>query len=138
MKNWLKDNPFVDIAIVSVVVAIAFFGGCQVTVQSLLDPQLKVNRTQLEIELNTILATAEMRFKQIDQQELFKRELLNHALLIGQAGTINLYGLIPIAMALLGGGAMADNVRKRKIIRNNITNYVKTVKENSGPSGDSA
>ena len=138
MKAWLKDNPFFDIAIIAVVVVIGFFGGCQVTVQSLLDPTLKVSRAQLEIELQTILATAEMRFRQIDQQEQFRQELLNHALVIGQAGTVNLYGLIPIALSLLGAGAVADNVRKRKIIRSNITEYVKTPKENSGPTGDTA
>ncbi|MBA7543666.1 hypothetical protein ES705_36003 [subsurface metagenome] len=138
MKNWIKDNPFIDIAIVTVVVVLSLFGGCQVTVPSLTEPTQRVTRTQLEIELQTLLDTAEMRFKQIDRQESFRRELLNHALLISQSGTINLYGLIPLALSVLGAGAVADNVRKRKVIRNNLTEYVKTVKENPGPAGDSA
>lgn len=136
MKNWLKDNPFIDIAAIVVVVVAGFFSGCQVTAPSLLDPQVRVSRAQLEIELQSLLATAEMRFDQIAQKETFRRELLNHALVIGQAGQVNLIGLIPIALSLLGAGAVADNVRKRKIINTNLTEYVKTAKKDSGPAGD--
>lgn len=138
MIEWLKDNPFIDTAIVAVVVILGFFGGCQVTVQSLLDPNVKVSRLELENELQTILNTAEIRFRQIDREETLRRELLNHAMLIGQAGTVNLFGLIPIAMSILGAGAVADNVRKRKIIRNNTRTYVETAKKNNSTSGDTA
>ena len=138
MKSWLKDNPFFDIAIVTVVVVLGLFNGCQVTAPSLLDPNLKVTRGELEIELQTLLDKAELRFRQINRQEDFRRELLNHALVISSSGTVNLYGLIPIALSLLGAGAVADNVRKRKIIRSNITDYVKTQKENPSPPGDTA
>ncbi len=136
MKAWLKDNPFFDIAIVAVVVVVGLFNGCQVTAPSLLDPNIKVTRGELEIELQTLLDKAELRFSQINRQEQFRRELLNHALVISSSGTVNLYGLIPIALSLLGAGAVADNVRKRKVIRDNLTNYVKTQKENSGSAGD--
>jgi len=137
MKNWLKENPFIDAAMILAVVAIALLGGCQVTAPSLLNPEIKISRAELEIELQQLLSKAEMRFREIDQQEQFKRELLNHALLIGQSGQVNLVGLIPIALSLLGAGAVADNVRKQKVIRDNLTTYVKTVKENPGSAGDS-
>lgn len=82
-----------------------------------------VSRQELQLELDTYLATAEIRYKQLDQQDELKRQLLDYAVLFAEGGTINPVGAIFTIAALVGIGAEVDNIRKRKIIKSTLTSH---------------
>lgn len=97
---------------------IFYIYGCESKVMSLNGPHL-VSRAILQLELDTYLRTAEIRFAQLDRKDAFKQALFNQALITTQTGTINPYGVIISLLGALGIGATVDNVRKRSALRNN-------------------
>jgi len=124
----LKDNGFLIIAVSLIPVVVAFFYGCQSTVKSVRYPDQRVNRPQLENEIQNYLNEAQNRFDELDQHERIKNLLLEQAFTIAETGTVNPVALLTTFGSLLGMGAIADNVRKRKVIRDNLTTYVENVK----------
>lgn len=101
---------------ISVIIAasmLLWFYGCESTCPSLLDPTSKINRTQLQAELDIIVIKAEAAAVSLDAQDHLKDLLLQQALTAGAAGTVNPLALVTGIAAILGIGAGADNVRKR-------------------------
>lgn len=98
--------------------------GCESVVTSLRDNGKMVTRDELDLELQTYLATAEIRFRQLDRQDSFKRILFEKTAAFAKTGEINPFGLLSTLFAILGVGAIADNVRKRITIRKNLTETV--------------
>jgi len=90
---------------------------CEARVKSLNDPLLNVTRLELQAELDYYLSLAAARFAQLDRQETFQRILFENAVLFSEAGTLNIQGLINTVLAVLGIGALTDNVRKRLDIK---------------------
>lgn len=97
--------------------AIIWFYGCESKVSSLSTPEKQITRAELQTELETLLSSAEIRFAQLDQQDLLKQTLAEQAFLIAQTGAINPLGIATAIMALFGVGATVDNIRKRKEIK---------------------
>jgi len=90
---------------------------CESKVQSLRDPTIKVTRDELRIEVDQFLATAEIRFKNLDRQDEFRELVFNKVLLWSQTGVFNPTGIIPLIVGILGTAAVTDNVRKRLEIK---------------------
>lgn len=85
------------------------------------NPSQKVTRGELQAEIDYYLARAEVRFKNLDQQDQLKKLLLDNALIISQGGTLNPYGLVASIVTILGAGAAVDNVRRRKLDKQKLT-----------------
>jgi len=92
--------------------------GCESKVPSVLYPNLQVTRAELAAEIDSYLALAEIRFTSLDQQDRFKQLLFEQAVLIASGGTINVLGLLTTVGTLFGIGAVVDNRRKAKVIKN--------------------
>lgn len=86
---------------------------CQSTVVSIVNPQLRITRSEMVAEVNSFLAIAESRFEDLDRQDLVKGTLFNHAVDLLQGGRINPAGIALLLGNVLGIGAVIDNVRKR-------------------------
>jgi len=99
--------------------------GCNPTVQSLMTPTKMVTRQELQSELDFLIARANIRFAKLDQQDALRNAIAENALIWTQTGTINPAGLVLSLLALAGVGASVDNIRKRKVIKDNLTTYVK-------------
>lgn len=112
--NFASHNTGFVIAQVLAIVAVLWIYGCESQVQSIVDPAKKVTRAELNIEVDTLLSIADIRYAQLDKQDELKKNVLDHALLWTQAGTINPVGLITALAALTGIGATVDNVTKRR------------------------
>lgn len=97
---------------------IFYIYGCESKVMSLNGPQM-VSRAILQLELDTYMRTAEIRFAQLDKQDAFKKALFDQALITTQTQTINPYGVIATLLGIAGIGATVDNVRKRSEIKKN-------------------
>lgn len=118
LKNLLNHERYQAIAIAVILALLVWFYGCESKVASLSDPAKQVTRAELKIELDTILASAEHRYSQLDKQDALRQAIVEHALIVGQTGALNPYGLIALVAGALGVGATVDNVRKRAEIKN--------------------
>lgn len=90
--------------------------GCQPTVRSLSNPTVTVTRSELQAELDFLIAQADIRFSDLNQQDELRRTLSQNALIWAQTGAINPMGVMVSIFGILGVGATVDNVRKRKVI----------------------
>lgn len=133
-KDLINHERYQAIAIGCVVVLLLWFFGCESKVRSLANPQTLVTRAGLEAEVDFYLAQAEIRFNDLDRQDAFKTKLMEAAAIAAEGGKINILGLILANIGILGAGAAVDNVRKRKIIKSNLTTYVNSKKANSVPT----
>jgi len=109
-ENWPKLISLVFLT------ALLFWGyGCPPTTKSLIHPDKQITRPELQIELDTIIATAEFRLADLDQQEQFRDIVFKNVLIIAETGTLNPIGIITGLAALYGitrGGS--DVVKKIK------------------------
>lgn len=128
LKDLINHERYQTIAILVVVIFLLWFFGCESKVRSLTNPQTLVSRTELSAEVDFYLAQVEIRFRDLDRQDEFKRILTETATIAAQGGNINIVGLILANLGVLGVGAAVDNVRKRKVIRTNLTEYVNAKK----------
>lgn len=129
----IRHNQSTTFSIVLVLIALGWAYGCQSKVTSLTHPATKVTRQELQIEIDTFIAQAELRFESLDQQDAFKSALFNMAIEYSKGSTIN-----PLAMAItlgniLGVGLLIDNRRKDvriKTAKNEIDVLTKTLNNN--------
>lgn len=114
--SFVRHNSGIVISCVLVTLILAWVYGCQSKVVSITNSPLLVTRSELELEVDHFLKSAEIRYTELDQQDEFKRAIFAAAMEFMSEGRIN-----PVAIALtigniLGLGAVIDNVRKRTLI----------------------
>jgi len=116
----LSDNWPKVIALI-LLTGFLFWGhACQPTVKSLLVPGQKVTRPELQIELDTIIATADFRMADLDRQEAFRDIIFKNATLMIEGGTLNPVGILTLLAGLYGvGRGTSDFVKKVKKKSNN-------------------
>lgn len=100
---------------------LVFYGvSCESQVSSLVDPADKVTRSELTMEVETFIAKAEAKYKDLDRQDEIKALLFDKFTLWTQTGTFNPIGILPTVFTILGVGAITDNVSKRKQIKDGL------------------
>lgn len=116
VKNFftkLNGNLLTVLAVQACIVLMIWCYSCEPKVASLKETGEPVTRDELQIELDTYLAQAEVRFKQLDKQDQFKQSLVNAAIQYVQGGQINPIALVVSLFAILGVGQTGDKVRKK-------------------------
>lgn len=113
----LVDNWPKTIAIL-VLTAILFWGyGCPPRTESLLADGKKVTMGELQMELDSIIATAEYRVADLKRQQAFRDVIYNNALLMVEGGAINPVGIITMLAGLYGvargGSDIVQKVKKK-------------------------
>lgn len=96
--------------------------GCQSQTKSVVNPTVLVTRGELDIEVEAFLATAELRYIELDQQDEFKRVFFNTAIEFMEGGTINPVAIALVIGNILGLGAIIDNRRKDVVIKTQKNN----------------
>lgn len=114
MVKFLKDKwPFMIMVVIAI--ALTFYAyGCEPTTKSLLTPGKQVNRAELESEMEFLLSRSRIGIADLDRQEQMRQLVLEQTFLIAESGAFNPLGLITSILALLGTGAMADDIRLRR------------------------
>lgn len=112
-ENWPK------VIAILVLTAILFWGwGCPSRVGSLITPGKKITRPELQIELDSIISTAEFRMAELDKQDRFRDLIFNNALLMIEGGTLNPVGIITMLAGIYGvtrgGSDIVKKVKKKK------------------------
>jgi len=113
MKTIKEKLPFL-IASVACILLLVFAYGCQPQTKSLIDPNEKVTRAELDYEIETLLARSKIRLADLDRQEELRSLLFEQTFIIAESGTVNPVGIITALMAIMGIGATADDIRLRK------------------------
>lgn len=115
--SYLSDNWPKTIAIIALT-AFLFWGfSCPARVPSLTSPDKLITRPELQVELDTIIATAEFRLADLDRQEQFRDIIFKNALLMVEGGTLNPLGIITMFAGLYGiargGSDIVHKVKKK-------------------------
>lgn len=114
VQNWPKTIALI------VLTALLFWGfGCPPTVRSLIQPGTKITRPELQIELDSIIQTAEFRMAELDRQEAFRDVIFKNVLIIGQTGTLNPVGIITLLTGLYGVARGTKDIKDRVKKKNN-------------------
>jgi len=114
----LSDN-WPKVFALTVLTALLFWGyGCPPKAQSILHPGKKLTRPELQIELDTIIATIEFRMSDLEEQERIRNLVFKNALVMVDGGTLNPVGVITGLAALYGamsaGKQVKDRIKKKK------------------------
>lgn len=108
IQNWPKTIALI------VLTALLFWGySCQPTVRSLIQPGQMITRPELQIELDSIIATAEYRMALLDKQEAFRDVIFKNALVMVESGTVNPLGVITLLAGLYGVARGTKDIKDR-------------------------
>lgn len=121
--------PLTMTIIVCLAVCIIFcFGGCESKVLSLIMPETRVSRGQLQVEYDSEIARLEqeltklqsvvkLREQDLDRQDAFKQKLFEIGMASVESGEINPVGIATSLLALLSGGLLMNGLVKDRIIK---------------------
>ena len=113
----IKHNHMLVHGIICSVIILLAITGCEPKTRSLLNKNRKVTRAELNIELDTLLSTAELRTRDLDRQEQLRDLIFQSALQVTQGGQLSIPGLLLALGNIVGIGAIIDNRRKDSIIK---------------------
>lgn len=112
MKTFLKTQwPRIS-AILVAVLFLLWAAGCPATVGSPLDSANRLTRSELQIELNMLLQVYENKLTTLDQEERLRKLILNNALIIARAGTVDPLSIITTLLGFYGAGSIANSTGK--------------------------
>lgn len=117
MKNLFKllnENHWYMIGAIAICGLLFWIYGCQSEVYSLIDPEQKVNRAGLQIEVDYLLGRARVKLEDLDQQDEIKRLLLEQAAIFATTGTFNPMGLLNTVITI---GAVAFGLDRNKKLK---------------------
>lgn len=118
MLQWLKKNLTLIITGLITLSIILFIYACEPKVPSLNDQKYLVTRSELQVELDNILALAKMRMLSLDKQDAVRNIILQNSLVLLQGQPFNPVGIITGIAAIYGitqGGSNITKVVKEKI-----------------------
>lgn len=103
--------------------------GCKSKVNSMMDPNKRVSRDELKLEVDVMISRLEteldlitqqalLKFHDLDRQDAIKKKLFDFAAITLEGQTVNPAGLAGLAFSILGIGAVIDNRIKDKVIKN--------------------
>lgn len=109
--RFLNDNHHYIIA-AAVIAACTFWTyGCESQVNSILSPNQRINRAELQIEVDYFIAHAELKALDLDRQDQIKQALLDLGSTFATTGTLNPTGLMNTAISV---AAIAFGLNQRK------------------------
>jgi len=109
----LNGNLLTFLAIQACIVLMIWCYSCESKIPGLGESRTPVTREELQIQLDTYLAQAKIKFDQLNKQDQFKQTLVNSAITFVQGGQINPIALATSLFAILGIGQVGDKVRKK-------------------------
>lgn len=113
LKEFFNHNRYQTVSTFLVAMVLIWTYACQPQVASMQSPGIKVNRAELQMELEHFIALAEIRFADLQKQNELRQTLFEHTTLWATTGTINPIGVLMSVGTLLGLGAVTDNVRTK-------------------------
>lgn len=116
----LKDKWLLWTVMALANILLLSLASCPPTTQSLLVDGKKITRPELQLELDTIVGTAQLRLADLDRQQEIRDLILKNALIMVETGTFNPFG-IATALFAFYGIATGVNTAKNKLIKKKPT-----------------
>lgn len=113
----IRHNQSLAISSVIAVCVVAWVWGCHSQVTSIVNPTILVTRGELDLEVDTFIAQAKLKYANLDQQDSMKSYVFNIALDFMRGGQINPVAIAIVIGNILGIGAVIDNRRKDGYIK---------------------
>lgn len=113
LKEFLNHNRYQVVSTFLVAMILIWTYSCTSRVASIVNPSQRVNRQELQLEIDQFIALAEIRFADLQQQDELRQTLYKHTTLWAVSGSINPIGVLMSVGTLLGLGAVTDNVRTK-------------------------
>lgn len=107
----LKDKWPLYLVMLLANLLLIFCTSCPPKARSLYDPGKWITRAELQIELDRMLATAQIRMLNLDKQQAIRDTILKNALLMIETGTLNPVGIATALFASYGIGSAAIKVK---------------------------
>lgn len=117
IKKALRHNQALALALVVCIGLGVYLVGCESMVVSPVNPPKKVNRVQLEAEVERLMVDVEVAVDDLNRQDLFKKKLFEIGLAAAQGGTVNPIGAGVTLLGVLGLGAVATTRKKDSLIK---------------------
>ena len=108
-----NHNRYKTIAIIACTILLLVCYSCSIKCNSVLHPGTKITREELQMEVDEFYAKANFEANSIARQEEIRAWLFNQALNVASTGTFSWLQMLTGFGALVGVGAVADNVRYR-------------------------
>ena len=121
VKNLLltlfNHERYQTISVLLCTVMLVWMSSCSPKCHSLLDPTKEITKTELDGEVSYLQSRIDAEIESLEQQEAIRTLLLSLAQSYVTTGTFSPLSALTGAIALLGTGAVVDNVRKRRDIK---------------------
>jgi len=121
MKNLLSTlfnhERYQTISVIACALLLIWFYGCEPMCESTLFPGTKISRAELDSEIDIFITKVNTGYATLEQKEQLRQLLFEQALQSAATGAFNPIALMTSVGAILGLGATADNIRKRKEIK---------------------
>lgn len=114
LLHFLNENHHYIIAAAVIIVCCLWTYGCESKVKSVLNPDQKVTRAGLQLELDYFVGQLGIKFATLDRQDELKQTLLDLGQTFATTGTFNPTGLLNTAISV-AAIAFGLNQRKRRI-----------------------
>lgn len=112
MKNLLKNNWPKISAFLFAVLLLLWAAGCPATVSSPLNSNNQLTRAELQIELDMLLNTYQHKLSTLDQEERLRKLILQNALVIARAGSVEPLSILTTLLGFYGAGSIAASTGK--------------------------
>lgn len=115
----LNDYHWYIIAAALIAVIMIYLYGCESTTTSLITPEKKINRGELQVELEYLTGIARTRAADLDQQDEIKQALLDSLVVVSQGGQLNAMGLVNLVATITAiGWGLERNQRYKTSLQN--------------------
>jgi hypothetical protein len=121
--NWLNEQHWYIIAGILLIGLLFWIYGCESQVKSLIDPAKKVNRAELQVELDYLVGQAKCRVADLNKQDELKQALLDALVAVGEGGQINALGLVNLAATI---GAISFGLNRNQKYKASLANKSNT------------
>lgn len=112
--NFFNENHWQSITVLVVMLLFLWLYGCQSKVTSTTDSKAMVTRIELQGEIEAYLAIAKSKMTTLDEQDAFRKTLLDNAALLSASGTVNPIGVLNSIISILAIGSAVDSKNKVK------------------------
>ena len=116
LKKWIRHNKPLVISIVVAIGLGVYMFGCSPSVRSPFNPETKVTRAELDIDVETYVAKVRLAYADLAQQELIRQKIAEIGLTFAEGGGVNPLGAVTTLLGIVGIGGVATYGKKNTLI----------------------
>lgn len=94
MFVWIKKHSSTIITVLVTVGFLIYIYGCEPKTKSIIDDGRLINRQELQLELDQVMAIFQLRMVDLDKQDELRAIILQNALILVQGQPLNVLGLL--------------------------------------------